>query len=197
MIFSENRYPPAELGCSRVLPLSIAQVGNIRLAHSGVPEFCHCQLRKSETSDLRTRVFPSSGIFTWTQIANIRFAVVKPKGRLFRDHALGHGQGSGDALQATRAGSVTPVLHHFIPLRRARRTRLPVKQSSGRFDSCEGSQILPVHRRIMWARKLLLKPGVHSDQRTPQQSSEWVAISVKSPQTSEIYGGQGAGLTVT
>jgi hypothetical protein len=104
MIFSENRYPPAELGCSRVLPLSIcasrkhptcalgcsrvlplsicasrkhptcalgcsrvlplsmAQVGNIRLAHSGVPEFCHCQWRKSETSDLRTRVFPSSAI---------------------------------------------------------------------------------------------------------------------------------------
>src|SRR4029077_10321170 len=62
MIFSESRYPPAELGCSRVLPLSMAQVGNIRLAHSGVPEFCHCQWRKSETSDLRTRVFPSSAI---------------------------------------------------------------------------------------------------------------------------------------
>ena len=46
MIISENRYSPAELGCSRVLPLSIAQIGNIR------------------------------------------FAVVKPEGRLFRDHAL-------------------------------------------------------------------------------------------------------------
>src|SRR5258708_25713646 len=87
-MFSENWYPPAELGCSRVLPLSMAQVGNIRLAHSGVPEFCHCQWRKSETSDLRTRVFPSSGTFKWTQIGNIRFAVVKPEGRLFRDHAL-------------------------------------------------------------------------------------------------------------
>src|ERR1700682_3429423 len=47
MIFSENRYPPPELGCSRVLAL-----------------------------------------YTWTQIGNIRFAVVKPEGRLFRDHAL-------------------------------------------------------------------------------------------------------------
>src|SRR5216684_2540293 len=47
MILSENRYPPAELGCSRVLPSLMAQVGNIRLA------------------------------------------VVKPEGRLFRDHALG------------------------------------------------------------------------------------------------------------
>jgi hypothetical protein len=33
----------------------------------GVPEFCHCQ---------------------FAQIGNIRFAVVKPEGRLFRDHAL-------------------------------------------------------------------------------------------------------------
>jgi hypothetical protein len=40
----------------------MAQVGNIRLAHSGVPEFCHYEWRKSETSDLRTRVFPSSAI---------------------------------------------------------------------------------------------------------------------------------------
>src|ERR1700682_3773286 len=62
MIFSEGRYPPAELGCSRVLPLSMAQVGYIRLAHSGVPEFCHDQWRKSDTSDLRTRVFPSSAM---------------------------------------------------------------------------------------------------------------------------------------
>jgi hypothetical protein len=47
MIFSENRYPPPELGCSRVL-----------------------------------------APYKWTQIGNIRFAVVKPEGRLFRDHAL-------------------------------------------------------------------------------------------------------------
>jgi len=37
----------------------MAQVGNIRLAHAGVPEFCH---------------------ISWTQIGNIRFAVVKPAG---------------------------------------------------------------------------------------------------------------------
>src|SRR5260370_23655662 len=111
---------------------------------------------------------------------------------LFGIMLWGHGQGSGDALQATRAGSVTPVLHQFIPLRRARRTRLPVKQSSGRFDSCEGSQFFPVHRRIMSARKLLLRPGVFGNQRTPQQLSERVEISAKSPHTSELYAQQGA-----
>src|SRR5580704_13823076 len=59
---ASRKHPTCALGCSRVLPLSMAQVGNIRLAHSGVPEFCHYQWRKSETSDLRTRVFPSSAI---------------------------------------------------------------------------------------------------------------------------------------
>src|SRR5580692_10329509 len=41
------------LPISRVLPLLMAQVGNIRLAHSGVPEFCIVNLHKSEISDLR------------------------------------------------------------------------------------------------------------------------------------------------
>jgi Flp pilus assembly protein TadD len=39
-------------------------------------------------STARTRVFPESGTFEWTQIGNIRFAVVKPDGRLFPDRAL-------------------------------------------------------------------------------------------------------------
>src|SRR5271166_3184829 len=73
----------AELGCSRVLPISIAQVGNIRLAPiSGLPDigtltrasrkhptctdigftrYRHINARKSETSDLhRYRVYPIS-----------------------------------------------------------------------------------------------------------------------------------------
>jgi hypothetical protein len=61
-----RKHPTCALGCSRVLPLSMAQVGNIRLVHSGVPEFCHYQWHKSETSDLCTRVFPSSAITNGT-----------------------------------------------------------------------------------------------------------------------------------
>src|SRR5258708_33688809 len=34
-------------------------------------------------STTRTRVFPSSGTFKWSQIGNIRFAVVKPRGQAF------------------------------------------------------------------------------------------------------------------
>jgi hypothetical protein len=37
----------------------------IHQQNSGVPEFCHYQWRKSETSDLRTQVFPSSAIDQW------------------------------------------------------------------------------------------------------------------------------------
>jgi hypothetical protein len=44
----------------------------------------------------------------------------------------------------------------------------------------------------MSARKLLLRPGDCGNQRTPHKLSERVEISAKSPQTSEIYGQQGA-----
>jgi hypothetical protein len=61
-IFSGNRYPPAELRCSLVLPLSLAQFGNIRLARSGVPEFWHFYLDADQKHPI------------W---------VVKPEGKLF------------------------------------------------------------------------------------------------------------------
>jgi hypothetical protein len=55
--------------------------------NSGVPEFCHDQWRKSETSDLRTRVFPSSAMIngasrkhpTCTDIGFTRYRHIKAR----------------------------------------------------------------------------------------------------------------------
>ena len=52
---------------------------------------------------------------------------------------MGDEQGLRLALQASRAGSVTPVLHHSGQSR-ARCTAPPVKRRIGRFDSCDRSQ---------------------------------------------------------
>ena len=54
--------------------------------------------------------------------------------------AMGNEQGLRLALQASHAGSVTPVLHHFSGQSRARCTAPPVKRRIGRFDSCDRSQ---------------------------------------------------------
>jgi hypothetical protein len=46
--------------------------------------FCRISRGKPGTTT-RTRVFPSSGTFTWPQIGNIRFAVVEPEGKFCRE----------------------------------------------------------------------------------------------------------------
>src|ERR1041385_4393667 len=53
---------------------------------------------------------------------------------------MGNEQGLRLALQASRAGSVTPVLHHFSGQGQARCKALPVKQRLAQFDSGDRSQ---------------------------------------------------------
>jgi hypothetical protein len=98
-------------------------------------------LRKSRTRRKhpisRTRVFPSSGTFTWTQTGNIRFAVVKPEGRLFRDHALGDGQRFQLVLDCGDIGQrrQTRLIAEFLNLERGGGPR-------------EAEVLLPIHRRM-------------------------------------------------
>ena len=53
--------------------------------------------------------------------------------------SMGNEQGLRLALQASRAGSVTPVLHQSSGQSQARRKALPVKQRLARFDSGDRS----------------------------------------------------------
>ena len=53
---------------------------------------------------------------------------------------MGNEQGLRLALQASHAGSVTPVLHQFSGQSQARCKALPVKQRLARFDSGDRSQ---------------------------------------------------------
>src|SRR5262249_38262804 len=63
---------------------------------------------------------------------------------------MGNEQGLRLALQASRAGSVTPVLHQFSGQSQARRKALPVKQRIARFDSGDRSQ----HAAVVYGKDI-------------------------------------------